>query len=586
MNLSGFLKQVDEICTRKSREELAHFVHEAARRLPSEKRKAFLEDLRTSDSSQQLEANDTGKNSQERCDEIIVELMKIENAELMLESELNEDYDDWYHDDEEEFVFSDPQGIGRIIETACAFLNDCVDREEYVPGVQVAETLLNLEIFDHGEYNDCVGEALSLEEMVDNGLASFDMKKTLMCALYLEYFASEKEERSESLYFIFSDYARYGLTMEQLMQYGEELPDFQEFLHDWISWLGGRTDRLAQKLLSEAVELSDDEDILLESARKYVETHPGLYEKYMVNQSGDAVITPSKEAKERLYAIGQEALDAIDTSYTVRSRIALLNMEIAENLGWVSEEDQCMVEAFRSDSTLANYMRIRLTSHDFSKYEVEITGICKAFYKKVGRLYQAYDNGELTKNEIGSNTAYMLAFLNGDFDTVLKKGMNTTEALGWSSTFMKCGLAAFLLLLLDSDTLTIGARKMCGIVIEYAGNLQFDHSDKMGDEQDAAGEFWKLFLLWKKTVCVSSEQKSLWLTYMEDLIDRRVEGIMSANRRNYYDECAAYVAALGEVKESAGESGGKQRMMEHYRSKYMRRRAFHQELRRYGMRGK
>ncbi|MCD8014391.1 MAG: hypothetical protein LUG99_14675 [Lachnospiraceae bacterium] len=584
MNLSGFLKQVDEICSKKSREELSQFVHEVARKLPSEKREDFLDDLRSVGASPQLLKSIAGKGFQERCDAIVAELMRIEEAELMLESELNENYDDWYHDDEEEFVFTDPQGIGRIIETACEFLYDCEDHEEYDFGAEVAGTLLNLEIFDHGEYNDCVGETLSLGEIVEKGLAGIDMKKTLLCALYLEYFASDKEEKPEALYSIFSEYARYGVTLEQLMQYGKELPDFQEFLCDWISWLGVRTDRLAQKLLNEAVELMDDEDILLESARKYVGTHPGLYEKYMMNKSAGAAT--SRDAKERLYAIGQEALSAIDTSYTVRSRIALLNMEIAEDLGWVDDEERCMVEVFRSDSTLANYLRIRLTSHDYSKYEMEITGICKAFYMKEGGLRQAYDNGELTKNEIGSNTAYMLAFLEGDFDTVLRKGMNTKEALGWSSTFMKCGLAAFLLLLLESESLTIGARKMCGTVMEYAGHLQFDHSGKRKDAQDAAGEFWKLFSLWKKTVNVSKEQKSRWLERMEELIDRRVEGIMSANRRNYYDECAAYVAALGEVKESAGEPGGKQKVMEQYRMKYSRRSAFHQALRAHGMRGK
>lgn len=34
---------------------------------------------------------------------------------------------------------------------------------------------------------------------------------------------------------------------------------------------------------------------------------------------------------------------------------------------------------------------------------------------------------------------------------------------------------------------------------------------------------------------------------------KRVEAIMGANRRNYYGECAAYIAAIGEVKEKLGE---------------------------------
>ncbi len=59
---------------------------------------------------------------------------------------------------------------------------------------------------------------------------------------------------------------------------------------------------------------------------------------------------------------------------------------------------------------------------------------------------------------------------------------------------------------------------------------------------------------------------------------------MSENRRNYYDECASFVAAFGEVLESRGIPGAKAKLMEEYRSKYSRRRAFHDLLRAYGMR--
>ena len=66
---------------------------------------------------------------------------------------------------------------------------------------------------------------------------------------------------------------------------------------------------------------------------------------------------------------------------------------------------------------------------------------------------------------------------------------------------------------------------------------------------------------------------------------KRVEGIMEESRRNYYYECAAYIAALGEVCESRGEVGGKQRVLSEYQSKYSRRRAFHRELKAFGIRG-
>ncbi len=51
------------------------------------------------------------------------------------------------------------------------------------------------------------------------------------------------------------------------------------------------------------------------------------------------------------------------------------------------------------------------------------------------------------------------------------------------------------------------------------------------------------------------------------------------NRR----ECAAFVAAFGEVKESRGERNGKDNIFEAYRTEYSRRSAFHNEMRAFGM---
>ena len=64
----------------------------------------------------------------------------------------------------------------------------------------------------------------------------------------------------------------------------------------------------------------------------------------------------------------------------------------------------------------------------------------------------------------------------------------------------------------------------------------------------------------------------------------RAKGFTESNRRNYYGEYAAFIAALGETKESRGEWNGKAKLMEYYKTMYSRRRAFHEELRKFGMR--
>ena len=65
--------------------------------------------------------------------------------------------------------------------------------------------------------------------------------------------------------------------------------------------------------------------------------------------------------------------------------------------------------------------------------------------------FSARDSKENQPNLID---AYMLAFLGGEFDYVRESVMNTKNALGWSASFMKCGLAAFLLLLTEGTDTT------------------------------------------------------------------------------------------------------------------------------------
>ena len=96
--------------------------------------------------------------------------------------------------------------------------------------------------------------------------------------------------------------------------------------------------------------------------------------------------------------------------------------------------------------------------------------------------------------------------------------------------------------------------------------------------------FWKCWLHWKKTVPLSEEERGKLLQWVEELITMRVKGIMEGNHRKYYGECAAYIAALGEARESGGERNGKQNTMAKYMEAYSRRSAFREEMRRYGMR--
>lgn len=97
--------------------------------------------------------------------------------------------------------------------------------------------------------------------------------------------------------------------------------------------------------------------------------------------------------------------------------------------------------------------------------------------------------------------------------------------------------------------------------------------------------FMDIFLKWKSIVRMEPGVREYAIGKITKLLEKRTEGIMNANRRRYYGECAAYIAALGEVQESLGDTGAKQRLMTSYKDKYSRRSAFRAEMKEYGWRG-
>lgn len=584
MNLPKFLKKVDHISGLMSKEEIAGFVHDIARSLPEAMREDFLGRLKGMSGKQEIckeEVTEAASILQE-FQPVKEKLESIEKWEMGLVGSLNEEYDDWYCDDSEEFLYEDPEGVLDIIENACVFVHRCIDAADYHAAFELSEILVGLQVMIGGEYQDYSDEPISIQDFGYYHISDVNYRQLVVDAVYAAYCVNEVADRPEAVYTMMENSGIHDITLEMVMLNGEELPDMDEFLKLWIAYLGKITSSRGQKLLQEAVELCNDTEQLLENARDYHVEHPGLYEQYMLNIQGQV-------DDKKLCEIGREALEAIASKYVVRSRIALMMSEAALRLNREDEAEKCWVEAFRSDTSVANYLRLLMECKDFSTVREEVKKIYQGMYAQVEENKYAYNpKGELQENKASADEVYMLAFFGEEFQYVKEHAMGVENALGWSTTFMKCGLAAFLLLLLeDTDTvLQAGCREMCREVVSFVGfeKEDYEHGISRRLFESSQEWFWKCFCHWKHTLSISEEEKQQYLEWVEQLVTRRLNGIMEGNYRKYYGECAGYIAALGEVRESRGEIGGKQNVMAEYKAMYSRRSAFHNALRAFGMR--
>ena len=601
MNFTQFLKAVDQAAAAMSKEQLAEFIHETARTLPENHREDFLAEMllfaagkethicpELSKADQEAAADFEQKRSFLRT-----RLERMESGELCLEGSLNPEYDDWYSSAEEEFLYSDPEGILDIIEEACRFVHQCVDCEEYQAACELTGILIGLDIMVGGEYQEYTDEPININDLKSYHLGNVDYRTLVIDAARAAYCASALSERADELYITLMNSGRRDITLEMILQGGRELPEIDAFLPLWIEHLGRMTGSSAGKLLQEALELADDGEQLLANARKYCGEHPELYEQYLTANQG-------KTDADSLLAVGTEALEAIEKKYLVRSRVALLTSRTALEQDRPELAETCWLEAFRSDTRVVNYLRLLMECRDFSNVREAAAQIYRETCSQLRKdSYFLPTAGGGRENQLNPTQAYLLAFLGGEFDYVRERAMNATNSLGWSASFMKCGLAAFLLLLTEDGslpqdaaqqggelkTMKPGAREMLRRIVAAVGfdKSEYEKGTLRFIEESNEGWFLTCWNRWKRTVPLSREQREALLGWAEGLVTKRVQGIMEGNHRNYYGECAAYIAALGEARESGGEPNGKQATMAKYMEAYNRRSAFRQVMRGYGM---
>lgn len=188
--------------------------------------------------------------------------------------------------------------------------------------------------------------------------------------------------------------------------------------------------------------------------------------------------------------------------------------------------------------------------NDFSEWKEELQNINHNMLTKMKGRNIYYDRPmDLQENTPNIENAYLIALLNGEYKYVRDHGMNYNGAIGWSLSYAKQGLAAFLIILMNGEKLSEGGRaKLSKIVSSVAVTTQEYRRGVSTEINETNIEwFWKCFLKSKVLHPMTESDQKIYLEWTEMLVKKRVDGIMEGNYRKYYFECVEYIAALGEV---------------------------------------
>lgn len=321
MNLTNFLKQTDAITAQYSTDQLVSFIHEIGRVLPEHCREDFLNRLKLIGGEIEIKSNNDADNELEFSEmyKLVRHNLKIiDSLEVTINGILNEEYSYWYDDDSsEEFYYEDDNGISDMLAQACEFVHACMDMERYKEGYEIGNQILSIEILcdSEGEWRE-----LSIGDMVYHELLNCDLIQVFLDTAYCAYHAVSLKKRSEVLYGVILNAEKDEVTLEAIMQHGDEdLPDFEDFLTLWIAYLGNRTGHIADRLILEAIGLLNDVSAAAKYAEAYVDIHLGLYLNILENGK-------YTDTNDMIF-MGMEAMKIIPKKYIIRSGVALKTAE-------------------------------------------------------------------------------------------------------------------------------------------------------------------------------------------------------------------------------------------------------------------
>lgn len=297
---------------------------------------------------------------------------------------------------------------------------------------------------------------------------------------------------------------------------------------------------------------------------------------------------------------GNIALEKMNKEYIVRSKIAISIANAMLKLDSKSNINKYLYEAFVSDTSIANLLKILLNKDCFNEYHHKIVTIIhendakiKNKNSKEAYLNYSYDDTDeddefedneiveesdaIERNSLSIREYRVLLLLLGDVDNTIGylKGIN--NYLGWSYSDINQLIYLLLLLLYNGTKYTNVRIGMASNIVykddfienRYLYNISNDNSRMMALD---------IMNSWKANYQLDEAKEQEILDLLAEKVRKRVAAILEGKYRQSYWKAAMVIVALGEVYESLNIMS-KDDYAEEYHQKYRRFNAFRKELR-------
>ncbi len=585
MNLIDFFDSVQKLSESLSSEALQTFVFLQAAKTPAGRRRAFLKMMQEAqDSTPAVKLTAvTAEIKRDLADTarvVSVKLEEIAQGERCLGSEVDWEQQVGWYDEDVAFVFSDRDRVLKDINDALRLIDKCIDCELYDLGYQLAEQIACLEVCITGDYFDYLDIPMNLKGLEAYDLIDKPYTDLVTQILYLTYMANDMTERPAKIYEMMQKLGSFRDDLTAVFREGDEIvSDFTDFLPLWLTYLASLDEERADSLLGKGISLVDDMNFLCTLARNFGLNHPRIYKDLLERfQSADD--------RGLMLAVGTEAVDRLPVNYVIRSDIALLTAEIFVKSGRLDQAERFWFEAFQSDSSIVNYLRLRFSSRDYSRYADRVHAAYVQFYRAISKPCESYDNYgrhkvAIRKNNICTSTYVSLLLFEHKFEEAFN--LLSPEFSTKSYKAMEIIPLALLFFFQGSD-LDSGLTAMLNRVISLTrfSAAAYNTGGAKAVKGTDAEVLWNLISRCKVAAEISESERRRWLEQIEICISTEAHRILSNQNRKEYAWAAAFLAALGEVQESCGQEGGKDILFNRFRAEYPRLIKFKREISRYG----